>query len=126
MFLAAIADGNYRETALKLAGIAKQTYYNTTKRAEAGDIAAMAFVDAVEKAEAQAEAEMVHNVRSASKLPQFWAAGMTIMERKNPDRWGRRQDDSTAPRVIVQIGAKDSDVKVLVQGSGLSPALDQA
>lgn len=78
----------------------------------------MAFVDAVEKAEAQAEADMVHNVRAASKLPQFWAAGMTIMERKNPDRWGRRQDDSSAPRVVVQIGAKDSDVKVLIQGSG--------
>ena len=112
VFLAAIADGNYRETACKVAGIAKQTYYNTLKRAEAGDEAAIAFVDACEKAEGFAEAETVRNVRNASKLPQFWAAGMTWLERKSPDKWGRRQDDASVPKVIVQIGARDSDVKV--------------
>lgn len=112
-FIAAIADGNYRETACKIAGIAKQTFYNTLKRAEAGDEAAIAFVDALEKAEARAEHEMVDCVRKAAKAgPQFWAAGMTYLERKAPDRWGRRQDDSSAPKVIVQIGIRDSDVTV--------------
>src|SRR5678810_1099704 len=117
VFLAAIADGNYRETAIRKAGIAKQTFYNWLKRAEAGDEAAIAFVDALEKAEADAESETVRNVRNASKLPQFWAAGMTWLERKSPDKWGRRQDDSSAPRVIVQIGIRDSDVSI----STLSP-----
>jgi hypothetical protein len=118
VFLAAIADGNYRETACKLAGISKQTLYNTIKRAEHGDNSAQAFVDALEKAEALAESETVRNVRQASKLPQFWAAGMTWLERKSPDRWGRRSEDGNAPRVVVQIGVKDSDVTVNV----VSPA----
>lgn len=119
LFLASLADGNYRETAIKVAGMSKQTLYNTIKRAEAGDVAAMAFVDAMEKAEAQAEAEIVRNVRTASKLPQFWAAGMTLLERKNPEKWGRRQDDSSTPKVIVQIGANTSDVTVNI--ASLSP-----
>lgn len=119
LLLASLADGNYRETACKVAGFAKQTFYNMQKRAEAGDAAAIAFIDAVEKAEAQAEAEIVRNVRTASKLPQFWAAGMTLLERKNPEKWGRRQDDSSTPKVIVQIGATTSDVTVNI--ASLSP-----
>lgn len=110
--LAAVADGNYRETACRLAGISKVTFYNWLKRAEQGDEAAQAFVNALEKAEAAAESETVRNVRNASKLPQFWAAGMTWLERKSPDKWGRRQDDQNTPKVIVQIGIRDSDVTV--------------
>lgn len=121
--LAAIRDGNYRETACRAAGISKQTFYNWLKRAEHGDEAAIRFVDALEKAEAEAERETVSNVRSASKLPQFWAAGMTYLERKYPDRWGRRQDDQTAPRVVVQIGAAVNDVQVNVLTQSLSPAV---
>lgn len=115
VFLASIADGNYRETACKIAGISKQTFYNQLKRAEQGDEAAQAFVDALEKAEAYAEGEMVTAVRRAAQSgPQFWAAGMTYLERKAPDRWGRRQDDSNTPKVVVQIGIRDSDVSVNV------------
>ena len=117
LLLASIRDGNYREVAIRQAGIAKQTFYNWLKRAEAGQSAPKAFVDALEKAEADAEAETVRNVRQASKLPQFWAAGMTYLERKHPDRWGRRQEDGAAPKVIVQIGARDSDVQVQVMTS---------
>ncbi len=112
LLLASIRDGNYREVAIRQAGIAKQTFYNWLKRAEAGDEGAKRFVDALEKAEADAEAETVRNVRQASKLPQFWAAGMTYLERKAPDRWGRRQDDASTPKVVVQIGVKDGDVQV--------------
>ena len=32
------------------------------------------------------------------------------LERKHPDRWGRRQEDSGTPIVVVQFGVKDSDV----------------
>ena len=117
LLLASLADGNYRETACLVAGIPKQTFYQWLKRADAGEDAAIAFKDAVEKAEAAAEAGLVQNVRQASKLPQFWAAGMTLLERKSPDKWGRRQDDSSAPKVIVQIGIRDSDVSI----STLSP-----
>ena len=112
VLLASIRDGNYRETAIRQAGIAKQTFYNWLKQAEHGNDAAMRFVDALEKAEADAESETVRNVRNASKLPQFWAAGMTWLERKSPDKWGRRQDDASVPKVVVQIGVQASEVQV--------------
>jgi len=115
--LACLAEGNYRETACRVAGISKGSFYNWLKRADAGDEAAILFVNAVEKAEALAESETVRNVRNASKLPQFWAAGMTWLERKSPDKWGRRQDDASVPKVIVQVGGSANDVRVLVQGS---------
>ena len=117
-FLAALSDGNYRETACRISGLSTSTLHKKLKLAEAGDEAAIAFREAVEKHEAEAESETVRNVRHASKLPQFWAAGMTWLERKSPEKWGRRQDDSSVPKVIVQIGARDSDVTVNV----LSPA----
>ena len=109
-----MTDGNYRETACKLAGISKMALKRWLDLAETGNEAAIAFRDALEKAEAAAESETVRNVRNASKLPQFWAAGMTWLERKSPEKWGRRQDDSSTPKVIVQIGARDSDVTVNV------------
>ena len=82
--------------------------------ADRGDEAAILFRNALEKAEAAAESETVRNVRNASKLPQFWAAGMTWLERKNPEKWGRRQDDSSTPKVIVQLGVSADRVQVAI------------
>ncbi len=116
-FLAYLSDGNYRDTACRASGFSLSSLKRYMDRAEAGDEAAIAFRAAVERAEADAESETVRNVRNASKLPQFWAAGMTYLERKSPEKWGRRTDESAAPKVIVQVGGHASDVKVLIQGS---------
>jgi transposase len=122
--LEAIADGNYMETACHLVGLSKVTVHNWTKRGEAGEAPFDRFVNAVKAAEARAEAKMVANVRRASELPQFWAAAATHLERRHPDRWGKRQDDTQAPRVVVQIGVGVGEVKVgmLV---GPSPTLSE-
>ena len=115
LLLASLADGNYRETACLVAGMSKQSFYLTLKRAEAGDDAAIAFRDAVERAEAHAEAETVGLVRDAArKGPQYWAAGMTFLERKSPEKFGRRVDENNSPRVLVQIGAGTQDVTINV------------
>ncbi len=114
-FLHELSEGNYIETAAKIAGISKQTVYNWLKRGQAGEEPYNLFVDAVEKAQAKAEAVDVANVRKAGKAgPQFWAASMTFLERRYPDRWGKRQEEAAGPRVVVQIGVQDSDVKVLI------------
>ena len=117
------AEGNYPETAIRSAGFAKQTYYNWKDQAERGNIAAIALLDALEKAFADAEVEDNRTVKGASKAgPQYWPAAMTRLERRYPDRWGKRQDDNTAPRVVVQIGVRDGDVQVsLAQPEALSP-----
>lgn len=117
-FLAYLRDGNYRDTACKASGLGTSTLYRLLKLADSGEEAATAFRDAVERAEADAESETVRNVRNASKLPQFWAAGMTYLERKSPEKWGRRTDESSAPKVIVQVGGNASDVKVLIASGG--------
>ena len=76
------------------------------QKAEEGDTRYEAFAQVVRVAEALSEAAAVRNVRNASNDPRFWATGMTYLERRYPDRWGRRQDDTTVPKVIVQFGAQ--------------------
>ena len=122
--LDAIGDGNYLETAAKLAGLSKVTVYEWLKRGQTGEEPFATFANAVEKAEARAEAQMVANVRKASNLPQFWAAAATHLERRHPDRWGKRQDDNSVPKVIVQIGVGQGDVKVGIQVSSPTFAPD--
>lgn len=119
-FLEAIGEGNYVETAAKLAGLSKQVVYNWIKRGHAGESPFDAFVDALEKAEARAEAHLVRLQRKAAEAgPQYWPAAATQLERRHPDRWGKRQDDTQAPRVVVQIGVGQGEVKV---GLALSPS----
>lgn len=110
--LAQVAAGNRREVACSLAGISTRTLSRWLELGEAGTEPQAAFVKALKRAEAQAEAGIVANVIEASKKPQFWAAGMTYLERKYPDAWGRRSEDGNGPRIVVQIGVKDSDVRV--------------
>lgn len=118
--LSLVARGNYIETACIAAGINKVTLYGWRKQADAGNVAAIAFVNALEKAQAEAETEAVDHIRSTRRRPELWAASMTHLERRHPDRWGKRQDDASVPKVVVQIGARDSDVSVSV-GSIIEP-----
>ena len=113
-FLQAVDDGNYIETAADLAGITKKTIYEWLKRGDTGDEPYKSFRDAVKRAAARAEAAEVQKVRRAGEDPRFWAASMTYLERRHPDRWARRSEDSASPKVIVQIGVKDSDVQVQI------------
>lgn len=113
-----VALGNRREVACAIAGIAPRTVYNWIERADAGHEPELSFVQQLKRAEAMVESRIAQNVISASEKPQFWAAGMTYLERKYPDAWGRRSEDGNSPRIVVQIGVKDSDVRVnLVEGS---------
>jgi hypothetical protein len=107
-----LIEGNYRDTAATLAGITSRSVRSWMKEAEAGDPRYETVAAVIRIAESLAEASAVQSVRAAGKLPQFWAARMTWLERKFPDRWGRRPDDTTVPRVIVQIGVKASDVQI--------------
>lgn len=121
LLLAAVADGLSYDSACKCAGISPRTIYNWKQRAEAGDSAAQSFVQALEKTEAEVERRATRNTLRAGEYPQFWAANMTYLERKYPEKWGRRQDDSSSPRVVVQIGIKDSDVSLSVSPQTFAP-----
>lgn len=120
-FLESVAEGNYIETAAADAGLSKVTVYNWKKRGEDGEAPYDAFVNAMKRAEAHAERAAVKNVRKAGLDSRFWAAEMTFLERRHPERWARRSEGSDGPKVVVQIGVKDSDVQVSIQGQTAAP-----
>jgi hypothetical protein len=115
-FLHAIADGNYIETAASLSGLGKTTVYRWLKEAETEpdqnhkNNAQVLFRNALEKARAMSEAQDVANVRKAGKLPQFWAASMTYLERRYPEKWGKRPETEAGPRVMVFLGTSPEHV----------------
>jgi len=103
----ALRLGNYDSTACQYAGISPATFYDWLNRGEA-EIARLEFSEAkgedaimdpneepfidfvieVKNAMAESEVVAVGYVRSAMK--DNWQAAMTFLERKWPDRWGRK------------------------------------
>lgn len=82
--------GNYLETAAKANGISKATLYNwLDKAAKEHSPPHMAFLDAIEKAQSEAEQRDVALIAQAAQ--QQWQAAAWRLERKFPDRWGYRK-----------------------------------
>jgi hypothetical protein len=121
-FLEAVGEGNYIDTSAKLAGLSKQAVYNWIKRGKDGEEPFAAFVDALEKAEARAEVHLVRLQRKAAEAgPQYWPAAATQLERRHPEKWGKRSDGESGPKVIVQVGGQANDVKVLITSGADTP-----
>lgn len=85
----AIRAGNYANVSAGYAGISDRTYHGwiTRGRKEESGIY-HEFFQAVKAAEHEAEVRAVAMVQSA--MPDNWTAAMTYLERKFPNRWGRR------------------------------------
>ena len=85
----AIRAGNYMETAAAFAGIDKTTLYAWLRKGRKANRGKhREFVDAVEKAMADAEARDVAMIGKAA-ADGTWQAAAWRLERKHPDRWGR-------------------------------------
>lgn len=89
-----LAAGNYREVACEYAGIGVSTFYRWMERGEADHEADKATPErevweAVKKAEADAENRNVALIARAAG-DGTWQAAAWMLERKRPDRWGRR------------------------------------
>lgn len=119
--LCSLRDGNHYEPACHLAGVSYRQFREWMNRADDdgpespfGRVAA-----AVKLAEAEAEAETVRQVRAASRDARFWAAGMTFLERRHPDRW-RRPSESVGVQVnvgvTVGVAATEDTRRALVPG----------
>ena len=109
-----MAKGNYISTACQAAGIDSRTFYYWQNKASSyhkylednnievtnidalpdngtGGIVYYQFFQRLKRAEAEAESAHVGNLMKAGAAgPQFWAASATYLERKHPDRWGKR------------------------------------
>lgn len=104
--ISAIRAGNYIETAAAYAGISKNTLYVWLRRGEREkqriaknprckvkkkELPFVEFADAVEKALADAEVRDVAIIAKAAE--EQWQAAAWRLERKFPDKWGRRKLD---------------------------------
>lgn len=110
-----LVAGNYADTAARLAGINPSSVRRWIAEAEKGDERFQRVAAVIHLGAAMAESEAVGHVRAAGKEPRNWAASMTFLERRYPGKWGRRPEDTEAPRVVVQIGVGPQDVRVLLE-----------
>jgi len=136
LVMEALQAGNYMEASAAFAGVSKSVLYDWLKAGRAAkthrkQTRAADFLDAVEKTMAIAEVRGVELVTRAGEgtpavlnpqgqvvtpgIPPQWQAMAWRLERKYPDRWGRRQrldiatpDEGSAGRplrVVVDLGA---------------------
>jgi hypothetical protein len=95
----ALRAGHTRDTAAALAGIGASTLYAWMAAASQPDAAPefVEFLDAIKKAEIEAEDALLAIVRRAA--PKSRQAAAWILERRRPDSWGRKfkADLSVAP-----------------------------
>ena len=83
-----ISKGNYIRTACMACGVTETSYYSWLDLAEQGSNGIHAvFLEAVKKAEAEAEATLVQMVQETA--PKNWLAAMTMLERRWPGGWSR-------------------------------------
>ena len=87
--LAAIADGNHKHVAARLAGVHPETVSNWLKRGEAASTGVFAeFFDGFTRAEAAAEAKAIRAWQEA--ISQDWRAARDFLARRFPERWADR------------------------------------
>jgi hypothetical protein len=88
--IAALAAGNFLETAAAHAGVASSVLRDWIRNGERGKTQELAdFALAVEKAQADAEVRDVAQIGKAGQ--KEWTACAWRLERKFPQRWGRRE-----------------------------------
>jgi len=107
----AIRAGNYYEAACAYAGIAYSTFREWMVRGEKAKSGKYReFMEAIKKAEHEAEVRMV--AMWQKHMPDNWQAIATFLERRYPDRWGRRKldvDMKHSGDVEVEIKLVDED-----------------
>ena len=87
----AIRAGNYYEAACAYAGIDYSTFRRWIIKGEKAKSGKYHdFCEAIKKAEHEAEVRMV--AQWQKHMPENWQAIATFLERRFPDRWGRRMD----------------------------------
>lgn len=99
----AIAVGNYFETACAIAGVSKQQAYEWLKKGAKGKKPFAAFRTAVEEAMSRCEQARVATVLAASR--EQWQAAAWWLERRFPQKWGRKDrmdiDQNSKVEIVV-------------------------
>jgi transposase-like protein len=108
-----VAAGNYVEVACRSVGIDDGSFYGWLRKAqddikeglEAEESIYIRFFNAIKAAEAQAELKTLAVVQEAAQVKREWLPAMTFLERRHPERWGRKDrlqvDQHTTKEVII-------------------------
>ena len=83
-----VEGGSYIVVACRAVGISEYTFYNWIKKGEAGIEPYTKLTKSIKKAKAEAEIKNINIVQKAGE--KNWQAAMTLLERKYPQRWARR------------------------------------
>ncbi len=105
----ALRSGCYLETAAAYAGVPRATFYEWLRRGRAGDgDRFVRLADAIEKALADAELRDLLTIARASESQ--WQASAWRLERRYPEKYGRRQ-------VLQHEGPQGGPIPVEVEGA---------
>ena len=118
--VAAIRAGNYPKTAADYAGITERTFYRWLQRGQDEDSGIYhEFAQAVQRAESEAEVCAVAILQR--HMADNWRAAVTFLERKFPERWGRRA------RIEVEIDPRKALAELLnLSEDEIDEAVDEA
>jgi hypothetical protein len=91
-----IAAGNYAETACRTMGITPKTYANWLQQGAEDEAAGRetihrAFLQAINRADAQAEVNLVELARTKSTADHTAIGAFTFLDRRWRERWGQTQ-----------------------------------
>ena len=114
-----IGKGNSITTACHAVGIADTTFYEWKQKGEhEPDSLHGEFLCALNKAEADAKQELLQYVKDAA--PHSWQASMTILERRWPQEFGRRDRIEVHAKIgpAVEIEMCDQPVRTVEQVEG--------
>lgn len=126
-----VSQGNYAVTACRLCEISEPTLYEWLKLAlqdeEIGltesESLYISLAKSLKRAEAEAELEMVKVIRDKAKVDREWLPAMTFLERRHPDRWGRKdrhQVDVTEKVITITHVTVVKDYGEVIEGEVVS------
>lgn len=107
----AIAAGLNQRDSCAAAGIHPVTFQRWMQLAEQQPESAYAAL-AADLKEAKAAGKVWHLENIKRHAQKEWTASAWTLERTDPEQFGKRQDDSQAPKVVVNIGVRGEDVQV--------------
>ncbi len=111
----AISAGLNAPSACEAAGIHPNTFRKWQQRAELEPLSAYgAFNTELKRLRRVGQVTLLKRIAKASEKEQHWTAAAWICERTDPDQFALKKEDAAVPRVVVNIGASNSDVKVQV------------
>ena len=100
-----VAQGSSREVAARACGVDPATLYRWMQRGEAEPAGIYRkFCEAIKKADAEAELASLRNISAAAENG-VWQAAAWKLERRYPNRWGRRRlNMPSQSKLIVEYG----------------------